>query len=652
MAENEVDSKHSSASFLSIVVAALLLMGIALFALTSREPEITATFAFVDSTSTTDEPRVADLMPYADPLNWIYESSWVFPEGFVGECGFSTVQPPAANPGYMGRITCDLLVDGFDTTVLVDAVYSLTNLDTVDALIQTEVDYQVTAFLEDALREGFVGVSDPNQAWLQFISVTEPTVPGVFSFTFPIATYFPWLAHPIHDVATLNIEVYSDGTLIPPEIITLNDIFGAETDWFDGLAEAVNKTKPSECASGFPAEFDHLDDLLGYNISEEQLIVHWWRGPQACGPERTVVPVSYLLNNLYMHSAKDWLFDMSVPPNDPTGLVAFQTKWNWGWRSSFTTELWTLDPATEEVAYLEWFDIADEFRWSPDHQRIAYEIGDSIHIRDTAGIEFISNRIDVSDARDQTGDSSLEWSPDGTKIVFYAAGSDGHITAEGYEKDGGLFVVNADGSNLVELVDGGGGKHSGMSPSWSPDSGRVAFVDEFNISVINADGTGKEMLATFEGEGVEGLAWSPDGSLIAFTKGPLQSYEDSGYTFTEELNLFVMSPDGSNVTLLVGDLDLEWNAMEWSPDSSQIAFVAQWPARGALNTDGDIYVVNADGTDLHHLAYGNGERASWSPDGSQLVFIDGDNWTVTTINPDGTNRHSTGIKASAVHWSD
>jgi len=71
-----------------------------------------------------------------------------------------------------------------------------------------------------------------------------------------------------------------------------------------------------------------------------------------------------------------------------------------------------------------------------------------------------------------------------------------------------------------------------------------------------------------------------------------------------------------------------------------------------LNTDGDIYVVNADGTDLHHLGYGNGERASWSPDGSQLVFIDGDNWTITTINPDGTDRHSTGIKASAVHWSD
>ena len=263
MEENEVDLEHSSPSLPTIVITGLLLVAIVAFAINRQETESTAFFTFVDSTTTTIEPTVTVPEFDAESLNWVYEDPWVFPEGFVGECGFSTVQPPAANPGYMGRITCDLLVDGFDTTVLVDAVYSLTNLDTVDALIQTEVDYQVTAFLEDALREGVVGVSDPNQAWLQFISVTEPTVPGVFSFTFPIATYFPWLAHPIHDVATLNIEVYSDGTLIPPEIITLNDIFGAETDWFDGLAEAVNKTKPSECASGFPAEFDHLDDLLG-----------------------------------------------------------------------------------------------------------------------------------------------------------------------------------------------------------------------------------------------------------------------------------------------------------------------------------------------------------------------------------------------------
>ncbi len=135
MTENEVDSDHSSPSFLSIVITALLLAGIVALAINRQETEPAATFAFVDSPSTTIEPSVAVPEFDDESLNWIHESSWVFPEGFIGECGFSTVQPPAANPGYLGRITCDLLVDGFDTTVSVDAVYSLTNLDTVDALI-------------------------------------------------------------------------------------------------------------------------------------------------------------------------------------------------------------------------------------------------------------------------------------------------------------------------------------------------------------------------------------------------------------------------------------------------------------------------------------------------------------------------------------
>ena len=279
----------------STALAFLIVSGLVFLALNSSEPDPTA--SFVDSTTTTTTgPRVAALTPSANPLNWIHESSWGFPEGLTGECGFSTVQPPAADPAYEGRITCDLLVEGFDTTVSVDAIYSLTNLDSVDALIQAEVDHLITAFLEDTSQQGFDGVSDPNQAWLRFTSVTEPTVPGVFSFTFPTNTFHPWLAHPIQDVVTLNIDVQSDGELSPPKIITLDDLFGAETDWFDGLAEAVNKTVPDDCLAGFPVEFDSINDLLGYNISSEGLIVHSWRGPQACGPERTVVPISYLLD--------------------------------------------------------------------------------------------------------------------------------------------------------------------------------------------------------------------------------------------------------------------------------------------------------------------------------------------------------------------
>ncbi len=50
------------------------------------------------------------------------------------------------------------------------------------------------------------------------------------------------------------------------------------------------------------------------------------------------------------------------------------------------------------------------------------------------------------------------------------------------------------------------------SPAWSPDGTRIAFVAEGEITVINADGTGRSGTGRFGSE----PSWSPDGSRIAF----------------------------------------------------------------------------------------------------------------------------------------
>ncbi|NOY99180.1 MAG: hypothetical protein GXP40_08260, partial [Chloroflexi bacterium] len=55
----------------------------------------------------------------------------------------------------------------------------------------------------------------------------------------------------------------------------------------------------------------------------------------------------------------------------------------------------------------------------------------------------------------------------------------------------------------------------------------------------------------------------------------------------------------------------------WSPDGRRIAFTS----------DGKIYVINADGTDLYSLAdvpsawYVPRSSANWSPDGRQILFV-------------------------------
>ena len=49
----------------------------------------------------------------------------------------------------------------------------------------------------------------------------------------------------------------------------------------------------------------------------------------------------------------------------------------------------------------------------------------------------------------------------------------------------------------------------------------------------------------------------------------------------------------------------------WSPDGAKIAFHRLY----RKNHDGDIFVMNADGSDLVQLTTGTGENPTWAPNG-------------------------------------
>lgn len=79
----------------------------------------------------------------------------------------------------------------------------------------------------------------------------------------------------------------------------------------------------------------------------------------------------------------------------------------------------------------------------------------------------------------------------------------------------------------------------------------------------------------------------------------------------------------------------------WSPDGSRIAFVMS--PRGHLTRyagDGDIYVMNADGTSIRRLTDGLGASyPAWSPDGSRIVFIKGQGQALAIMRADGADQH-------------
>lgn len=204
------------------------------------------------------------------------------------------------------------------------------------------------------------------------------------------------------------------------------------------------------------------------------------------------------------------------------------------------------------------------------------------------------------------GDFDPAWSPDGTKIAF----------TSNREAKNDIWVMNADGTSQTKLFDDPCGQ--GQQPAWSPDGTKIVFQSCINqIRIVNADGTG---LSSILQEG-EFPAWSPDGTKIAFT-------------IVGGSGLFVMDPDGGNLTRLVtGDV----RGSNWSPDGTKIVFSCP---DDAGNTQ--ICVINADGTGLTHVTNAPGvnhDDPVWSPDGTKIVFVsDRDHFfqDIFVMNGDGT----------------
>jgi Tol biopolymer transport system component len=86
----------------------------------------------------------------------------------------------------------------------------------------------------------------------------------------------------------------------------------------------------------------------------------------------------------------------------------------------------------------------------------------------------------------------------------------------------------------------------------------------------------------------------------------------------------------------------------WSPDGQRILFVSDRDG-----PQGDIYVMNRDGSDQHRLAAAPGEdvRPQWSPDGSHILFqTDRDGSAqIYVMNADGSNQQRLTTNGNNMH---
>ena len=189
--------------------------------------------------------------------------------------------------------------------------------------------------------------------------------------------------------------------------------------------------------------------------------------------------------------------------------------------------------------------------------------------------------------------------------------------------DGGslLMSVRSDGSN-VRTLSGPFINFDGFR--WSPDGSQILLGSSegsFHLELVEADGSGTRRLEL--GTPADWGSWRPDGSLIAF-----RGQANDGI---QAAAAYVANADGSGVRRL--DIDahptsiVDFEGLRWSPDGTRLGFMSDGELGGTTGWQIVIADINAAGavTDVRRLKLipeSTGEMLPiWSPDGSQIAFI-------------------------------
>lgn len=247
--------------------------------------------------------------------------------------------------------------------------------------------------------------------------------------------------------------------------------------------------------------------------------------------------------------------------------------------------------------------------WSPDGSRIVFvrQRGRNTDLWIVAVAHRMERRLTNSG---QIFEYEPEWSPDGTLIAF--AETD-------FLGDGGdIAVMKPDGSDEQDMALQDGSNTTWSSPSWKPDSSRIAFLSDFDerdiqtVSVTGSTGAPTESWQLNPAGREADLDWSNSGD--SFVLAADYSSPDAARQL-EHRNIFVSRQSGELTAIDTG----EWDsfAPAWSPNDQWIVYASD------RKNSKDIYVTDKHGRLAERLTRHEG------------ADIDPDWWSLRLMRSDG-----------------
>jgi Tol biopolymer transport system component len=253
------------------------------------------------------------------------------------------------------------------------------------------------------------------------------------------------------------------------------------------------------------------------------------------------------------------------------------------------------------------------------------------------------------------GDSdalNVNWSPDGTRLVFERDFPAGHA---------GIYVMNADGGGLRSLTRNTKKGHFEVIPAYSPDGRKIVFGrgvcltrncngprDHGGLWIEKVDGAGARRITPRLPTGPHGdhfydhAQFSPDGKRIVFVKR----------VGDDRAAVFVTSAHGGKAKRLTGLSMGVDNRVDWSPNGKLILFSDNY--QGV-----DVFTIRPNGTGLKRIyraTDGNYSANSWSPDGKRIMLVRGARGTISVcvMNADGSGlrqiTHGLNIRDDGGSW--
>lgn len=308
---------------------------------------------------------------------------------------------------------------------------------------------------------------------------------------------------------------------------------------------------------------------------------------------------------------------------------------------------------------------------SPNGKTVIYTRRHVDKIEDEWVSELWIMHVDGSKNRFLAKGSSVQWSPDGTRIAF---------VKKGEPKGSQIFVRWMDAEGATSQI-----THVDESPGgilWSPDSKSIAFrmlvpkkenwdIDmpaapegakwteaprmvtethyrmdrqgfykegETHLFTVTADGGTPRQVTSGAWSVGSGLDWLPDGSGLIFSGLTAEDPEEDGY---RQSYIYAVDLDTRNVEQIVTEKG-QWGAPKVSPNGRHLAF-SGFPFTLQTYHVSELYSSNIDGAQMRKIS-GDLDRdvgqLNWSDDSRLVYFTAGDRGTRNVHSADRNGRIS------------